>query len=311
MRRVTPGRRRLLALGIGIPLVGFGVAAVVPRLGTSTSAMPAPGFVEEAAVAGLDHRYDGEFPFFVGGGVAIFDCNDDGRQDLYIAGGEEPAALFRNDSPIGGALAFTPLASSETDLGNVVGAYPLDIDGDGIDDLAVLRLGENVLLRGLGGCTFERANEAWNYDGGDAWTAAFSATWESPDGLPTLAFGRYLEPASVAARTYICDDLELVRPAEDGGGYAQPTKLSPGMCTLSMLFSDWDRSGRRDLRVSNDRHYAVNAPGAAMARRVGGPATALDARGGVAGGAHLGHGHRELRPDRGRFAGGLPHQPGR
>ena len=22
-----------------------------------------------------------------------------------------------------------------------------------------------------------------------------------------------------------------------------------------MLFSDWDRSGRRDLRVSNDRHY--------------------------------------------------------
>ena len=22
-----------------------------------------------------------------------------------------------------------------------------------------------------------------------------------------------------------------------------------------MLFSDWDRSGRRDLRVINDRHY--------------------------------------------------------
>jgi hypothetical protein len=26
-----------------------------------------------------------------------------------------------------------------------------------------------------------------------------------------------------------------------------------------MLFSDWDRSGRRDLRASNDRHYAVGA----------------------------------------------------
>jgi hypothetical protein len=26
-----------------------------------------------------------------------------------------------------------------------------------------------------------------------------------------------------------------------------------------MLFSDWDRSGRRDLRVTNDRHYAANA----------------------------------------------------
>jgi hypothetical protein len=31
--------------------------------------------------------------------------------------------------------------------------------------------------------------------------------------------------------------------------------LDPGFCTLSMLFSDWDRSGRRDLRVTNDRHY--------------------------------------------------------
>ena len=79
----------------------------------------------------------------------------------------------------------------------MVGAYPLDIDGDGIRDLAVLRIGENVLLRGLGDCAFERANDAWGYDGGDAWTAAFSATWEEPDALPTLAFGNYLVPESV------------------------------------------------------------------------------------------------------------------
>jgi hypothetical protein len=39
----------------------------------------------------------------------------------------------------------------------VTGAYPLDVDGDGHLDLAVLRLGENVVLRGLGGCRFERA----------------------------------------------------------------------------------------------------------------------------------------------------------
>jgi hypothetical protein len=34
--------------------------------------------------------------------------------------------------------------------------------------------------------------------------------------------------------------------------------LTPGYCTLSILFSDWDRSGRRDLRLSNDRHYYTN-----------------------------------------------------
>ena len=246
-----------MALAIGIGIVAVGAAAVLPRLGTSTPtrALPAPHFVEEAVAAGVEHRYDGEFMFFVGGGVAIFDCDGDGRQDLYIAGGEEPAALFRNRSPVGGALAFTPVPSDETDLDQVVGAYPLDVDGDAIDDLAVLRLGENVLLRGRGDCAFERANEAWGYDGGSGWTAAFSATWESPDALPTLAFGNYLEPASVEERTYVCDEHELVRPGPDGKAYAPPTALTPGWCTLSMLFSDWDRSGRRDLRATNDRHY--------------------------------------------------------
>jgi hypothetical protein len=37
--------------------------------------------------------------------------------------------------------------------------------------------------------------------------------------------------------------------------------LSPSWCTLSVLFSDWDRSGRRDLRVSNDRHYYAATSG--------------------------------------------------
>ena len=234
---------------------GATVAALWRLPAVPPTALEAPRFVEEAEAAGLAHAYDGDFMFFVGGGVATFDCDDDGLQDLYIAGGSRPAALFRNRSPIGGALRFEPVASPETDLRDVTGAYPLDVNGDGATDLAVLRIGENVLLRGLGDCRFERANEAWGYDGGDAWTAAFSATWEAPDGLPTLAFGNYLTRESVADRSYLCDDSELVRPSATGAAYGPPARLSPGWCPLSLLFSDWDRSGRRDLRMSNDRHY--------------------------------------------------------
>jgi hypothetical protein len=220
-----------------------------------SGAMAAPHFVDEAATAGLDHRYAGEFPYVVGGGVATFDCDDDGRADLYLAGGEAPAQLFRNASDRGGALRFEPVPSETTDLTVVTGAYPLDVDGDDIDDLVVLRIGENVILRGLGGCRFERANEALDLDGGDAWTTAFSATWEDESGLPTLAFGEHLALDPAGEQTTTCSDSALVRPAVDGTGYAAPTPLSPGWCTLSILFSDWDRSGRRDLRVSNDRHY--------------------------------------------------------
>jgi len=221
---------------------------------TSMTALPAPHFVEEATAAGIDHAYEGEFDFFVGGGVAVFDCDDDGRPELYLAGGSEPAALYHNASPPAGSLRFTDLGSAETDLPRVVGAYPLDIDSDGKLDLAVLRNGENVLLRGLGECRFERANEAWGFDGGDRWTTAFSATWEAGADWPTLALGNYLDQASTDTNR-LCYDNELFRPSPEGTGYAPGQALRPGWCALSMLFSDWARSGRRDLRVSNDRHY--------------------------------------------------------
>ncbi len=218
------------------------------------AALNPPQFIEEAAAAGIDHRYDGEFSFFVGGGVAVFDCNDDGRQEVYLAGGAEPAALYRNDSQVAGALRFSPIRDPATDLTGVTGAYPLDIDGDGRKDLAVLRVGENTLLRALGDCRFEPANAAWGLDGGDEWTTAFSATWESSAEWPTLAFGNYRNEASDDIDR-LCFDNELVRPNATQDGFASSLPLNPSWCALSMLFSDWDRSGRRDLRVSNDRHY--------------------------------------------------------
>ena len=219
--------------------------------------MAPPRFVEQAAAAGVDHVYDGEFEFYVGGGVAVFDCNEDGRPDLYFAGGTNPATLYRNESPVGGALRFAAVPDPVTDRTDVTGAYPLDIDGDGRTDLAVLRRGENELLRGLGDCRFERANEAWAFDGGNTWTTAFSAKWEGSAALPTLAFGNYLDEASTDSNR-LCLDNSLVRPDAAGSGYAAPIPLTPAWCPLSMLFSDWDRSGRSDLRISNDRHYYSN-----------------------------------------------------
>ena len=57
----------------------------------------------------------------------------------------------------------------------MTGAYSLDIDGDGLLDLAVLRVGENMLLRGDGACGFSIANTDWGFEGGTAWSTAFSA----------------------------------------------------------------------------------------------------------------------------------------
>jgi hypothetical protein len=237
----------------GLAVAGFAIAAgVMP--GAAQGAPVAPRFVEETASAGIQQTFGGADRWYVGGGVAAFDCDDDQRPDLYLAGGEHPAQLARNESPIGGALRFSPVHDPVTDMTNVTGAYPLDIDGDGLTDLAVLRRGESVLLRGLGDCRFERTNERWSFDPGSGWTTAFSATWEDEAALPTLALGSYLDLERSTNSTLVCGDNLLFR-ATGAASYRRPTALQPGFCTLSMLFSDWDRSGRRDLRISNDRHF--------------------------------------------------------
>ena len=274
-------------------------------------ALDAPHFVDEATGAGVDHTYGGDYPYVVGGGVATFDCDDDGAPDLYLAGGAEPAALYRNRSELGGALRFERVAVPLTDMSGVSGAYPIDIDGDRHTDLAVLRLGEDVILRGLGECRFERANETLGIDDAESWTVGFSATWELPSApLPTLAFGDYLVLDDQGKWTGACADDRLVRPAASGGRYAAPIALRPSWCTLSMLFSDWDRSGRRDLRVSNDRHYYRDGEDQLWRIEPGQPPRSYTREEGWAATADLGHGHREPGRDRRSLPRGLPDQPG-
>lgn len=255
---MTRGRRAALLVGAITVVAATGVmGTLLLRTPTPTAAAGAPRFVDETTPAGLAHRYDGGDLFQVGGGVAVLDCDGDRRPDLYLAGGEGPAAMFRNASEVGGPLRFTRVKSVTTDLTNVNGAYPIDFDGDGNVDLVVLRIGESRILRSLGHCTFEDATGGLGITGLDGHMTAFSATWEDDDELPTLAFGRYLKVDESGNRILECADNALLRPPPGQGvpAYAAPVTLSPGYCALSMLFSDWDRSGRRDLRVTNDREW--------------------------------------------------------
>jgi hypothetical protein len=247
----------LAALLLVAGVVALGTAGALGfRLGgPSLAAGPAPRFVDETDGSGLAFTYDGPVELSVGGGVAVLDCDADGLSDLYIAGGAQPAGLFHNDATPGAALRFSHLADPATDLTSATGAYPVDVDGDGRVDLVVLRSGGNVVLRGLGGCRFDRANEAWGLEGGTLDTMAFSATWEHGNSWPTIAFGNYVDE-KIEDPTRWCEPNQLVRPAAGGGQrWGQRESLLPSWCTLSMLFSSWDGSGRADLRVSNDLHY--------------------------------------------------------
>lgn len=227
--------------------------AALPATARADAPAPlVPSFAEETATAGITSVYGGDWEYMVGGGAATLDCNADRRPDLILAGGSNPAALYVNDSTRGGALAFHAVQSGLEQTA-VLGAYAIDVDSDGISDVVLLRSGENVVMRGLGDCKFERANEAWGFDGGDAWSAAAAATWEKGQSWPTIAIGNYIDRTQDMFPWGSCTDNWLHRP--DGQKFAPPLALKPSYCALSMLFTDWNRSGTPSLRIANDREY--------------------------------------------------------
>ncbi len=224
-----------------------------------TTAYPGdiPLFAETAESAGINHRYEGPWEYFVGGGVAAFDCNGDYKPDLFFAGGENTASLYVNDSATAGELTFVKkedyVIAPQT---AVTGAYPLDIDNDGHMDLAILRVGKNRLLRGNGDCTFDHAHGPFKLDTDSSWTTAFSARFDPSKPHPDLVFGNYVDRVAPGSPWGTCDDHDLYQPTDNEQQlYADPLKLSPGHCALSLLFTDWNRSGRPSLRVTNDRQY--------------------------------------------------------
>ncbi len=213
-----------------------------------------PKFSEETKSSGVRSTYAGEWQYMVGGGVATFDCNGDGLPDMVLAGGEKPAHFYRNMSKQGGALHFAQQKSG-LEFDHITGAYPLDIDSDGIMDVVLLRVGENIVMRGKGNCKFERANETWNFVGGDAWSVGFAATFEHSADWPTLAIGNYIDRKQEALPWGSCTDNWLHRPDGAAKKFGAPIALKPSFCSLSMMFTDWNKSGTPSLRVSNDREY--------------------------------------------------------
>lgn len=221
-----------------------------------------PLYLEQAETAELRHRYEGPWEYFVGGGVATFDCNGDRFADVFIAGGINESSLYVNRSKIAGELKFVAQDSATTRIKQVTGAYPVNLNDDDWIDLAVLRVGENRLLKGGPDCSFTHANADFSYDGGTEWTTSFAANFNDNEKFPTLAFGNYVDRTAPGSPWGTCADNALYRPQVNGqqGGehevsFSESLRLSPGYCALSLLFTDWNRSGTDSLRITNDRQY--------------------------------------------------------
>ncbi len=178
----------------------------------------------------------------------------------------------------------------------------------------MLRVGEIDLMRGLGGCRFENANAAWGFQSQDAWWTAFSATFEKGERWPTLAFGSYVDRTKDQPWGTCTQNL-LYRPARDNGEparrFAAPLPLAPSYLPAVDAVHRLEPFGHAvAARLQRPRILRGRA-GADVARRARRAAASLHRGRGLEIPAHLGHGHRQLRPHRLRLSRLFPDLDGR
>lgn len=219
-----------------------------------------------------------------GGGIALLDCDNDGRLDIavvndstierFLAGGDPMITLYRQDGS-GGSLHFSDFTKNAglTTRGWGMGIAVGDYDNDGLPDLYITGYRHNVLYRNLGGCKFEDVTERAGVKGGGFSTGAAWADYDR-DGRLDLFIARYVHtdlqhlpapnPNVDGYRSVILqmpDEMEgetdiLLRNRGDGtfedvshkAGVDNPSKLHG----MGVVWGDYDNDGWPDLYVTND-----------------------------------------------------------
>ncbi len=188
----------------------------------------------------------------VGGGVALFDPDQDGDLDAYLTNGsileglelgKEPRdALFRND----GRGRFSDV-TAECGLGDprwTNGVRVVDLDGDGWSEMYLTNYGPNVLYRNRGDGTFADVTEAAGV-GDPRWSTGASFLDFDHDGDLDLYVANYLE----------FDEVAMLRDRPRG-------TMSGHSSASAQSFEDVRvMKGPRGLSPARDRFYLQEGPG--------------------------------------------------
>src|SRR5438034_10534272 len=281
--------RALLGLSL---VVGFIGAAVVRQSGpASSSEKPLPGkFTDVTSFLGVDFNYlSSHTPKHylvetMGGGVALFDYDNDGRLDIFLVNG----APLQDTTPKGtiptmaGPAYWNRLFHQKPDrifedvtekaglqgFGYGMGVAVGDYDNDGFEDLYVTAHGGNKLYHNNGDGTFTDVTEKAGVACA-GWST--SAAWVDldNDGLLDLVVLRYVQwdfddiwcgEHKEGFRSYCHPDIfqpiaPLVYHNEGNGRFTEVSQkiglAKPGK-GLGIALADYDRDGHIDLFIAND-----------------------------------------------------------
>ena len=222
----------------------------------------------------------------MGGGVALFDYNNDGLLDVFLVNSGHlddpvklPTRFSRSDPPFWNRLyrqdrngGFTDVTASAglSAAGN--GNYGMgiatgDYDNDGFTDLYVTSYGHNVLYHNNGDGTFTDVTSRAGVEGG-GWSASAGFFDFDNDGKLDLFVTRYLDwdiehniLCGANFRIYCRPDkfggTTSILYHNEGNGKFRDVSRASGIAEvkgkgLGVAFNDYDNDGFADIFVAND-----------------------------------------------------------
>lgn len=281
--------RALLGLSLVALLIGAAAARQTGPASVSEKALPGK-FTDVTSALGVHFNYLSShtpkhyLPETMGGGVAVFDYDRDGRLDIFLVNGaplQDPTPkgsipqktgpnywnrLYHQkpDGTFEDVTEKAGLQGSGYGMGVAVGDY----DNDGFEDLYVTAYGGNKLYHNNGDGTFTDVTEKAGV-AGSGWST--SAAWVDldNDGLLDLVVLRYLKwdfddiwcgEHKEGYRAYCHPDVfQPISPLvyhNDGNGHFTEVSQKIGLAKpgkgLGIALADYDRDGHIDLFVAND-----------------------------------------------------------
>jgi enediyne biosynthesis protein E4 len=240
-------------------------ASVVP------SAVVPGKFVDITASAGIHFRHQAPHTSrkylieTMGSGVALFDCDNDGRLDIFAVNG----APFNDPTPKGtipqktGPAYWNRMYRQKSDgsfedvtekaglkgVGYGMGVAVADYDNDGYEDLYVTGYGGNRLYHNNHDCTFTDVTDKAGV-AGSGWSS--SAAWVDLDN------DRWCGPQENRGYCHpdVFQPIAMLVYHNDGNGHfteeAKKLGLDKPAKALGIAIADYDRDGRIDIFVAND-----------------------------------------------------------
>jgi enediyne biosynthesis protein E4 len=233
-------------------------------------------FTDITKTAGIKHQFkvlEGMF----GGGVCVFDYNNDGYDDLYITGGLHTDALYKNNKNGSFSNVIQGSGLDATQKYVTQGVASADVNNDGFRDLLVTtislknskkRINRAIKLLFLNNRNgkFTMASKAWGLDKQLTFSTSASFGDFNADGWPDLFIGNYFNEfdgsLNKVTDAMVVGANQIARPSLyinlKGKGFKDITQsygLNFRGFGFGGVFTDFDNDGDQDIIVNHDFGY--------------------------------------------------------